>query len=953
MDSTLTRLKQDVYIAVLSIACAVLCVIGLWPYLNGTMVYDEFVVGPSTLMDGDKAKDLPAAYAFIGLTCLAFVLIRLGARYVQGCGVSAERVSLLLLFLVLPLIPLVGSVCAAGVFIFPDIWIVSMALVVLGLPFLIANRDAVGQAINDDVMLKQIILGCVFSVFSGFAVLIVASLSFPGMIYRVGLLPRLLFLCPLFLFLCRLGLIFIIRNGDKLSLRLRSWFIGTQALLPLLFLSLWPVRLNDNHEWLSYEVSLFLAVPTLLVVCIHVVSLIRHRKAVWQQAWFVSGWSLASIAVFVSSGKPRIPALSNDAFHFGEQLLPWYSWSQFNKIPFVDFFPFHGWMHFVAGGINSVMYSGGVGTHHDAVQFICAISAAICAVLVYRMAGACLSLYVAVYFIPNSFYAGRFMLVMPALLLLSLPRLISAPMLWVLCWGGLSLFLGLYNTVSGGSFVLATLPVTLWMLLSIWRSQRRSVVYLCVASCIGVSVLAIPLIREILLGYIQFILENRPSYGVVQGRPWSDSFDSTPFSEGLLSLSVFYELARHGWALFLLLAIYGVYMAFVSKAKRVMDSGFFLSLSAVLFLVLTSSYALGRIDTNSAGRHGTLTYMLLVLWLPLILTLRFRIKVSHILPVLLFLSGFMTEVMSMHSRWSLQQLYWQSFRLAEVPPGYEQLPVADGVLEGAYLTTAQRAEIAQHSDDLHTVLNDDQTYWDLTSRQAFYVYVNRPVPITHGAIANIDNQRKQSVVLDQIATAPPPAVWLHPRLIYDVDINLRSYPLYRFALLNYEVVDLGNSIFMVNQASPAYQLRLDQNDKIRLLNQIFPQRSLKKLPTVWGLSWNHLQRSAEQIQALLVEHPSESNRSIVEFRMTPISGIAADLVVLELASDGQHGVARLVYRSEFGMCEDVEFMVSDGIVIVPVGAFPDWLLAQELSQIRLVLPENISLLSAALWQRHL
>jgi len=84
------------------------------------------------------------------------------------------------------------------------------------------------------------------------------------------------------------------------------------------------------------------------------------------------------------------------------------------------------------------------------------------------------------------------------------------------------------------------------------------------------------------------------------------------------------------------------------------------------------------------------------------------------------------------------------------------------------------------------------------------------------------------------------------------------------------------------------------------------------------------------------------------------SGQDADLLVLEVARHGEalEADVELTWRSEPDVLpEPVRFRVRDGKLVVPLGSFPEWLLAAHIHELSLRLSGDYELASVEWWAR--
>ena len=103
---------------------------------------------------------------------------------------------------------------------------------------------------------------------------------------------------------------------------------------------------------------------------------------------------------------------------------------------------------------------------------------------------------------------------------------------------------------------------------------------------------------------------------------------------------------------------------------------------------------------------------------------------------------------------------------------------------------------------LMLALEPQETYLDLTGRNAHYFYFGRRMPIEVGAPYNLAHPEQQRRAVARLEAAPPPVALLEASN-FNFDGHtpaLRSHLLYRWAVSTYEPVLLGGHIFGVQPA---------------------------------------------------------------------------------------------------------------------------------------------------------
>jgi hypothetical protein len=965
----MARLRFDIRLLCWAVGVAATAVGLAWPHLGGALSYPEFVLGLHSWEMVNKQRDFWAFRLFVLVAITSFVVLALWTDWLnQRQKLLPGAVQQLLELSLFPLVIWLGVLLGGGHDPVPIGWVVAVFGGLL-LLFAFSLSSSHAQDVYDRALLPRLIAAMAFSFFSGLGAALCFSQMAPELARSARLVMAALVLGPPVL-VCLLGCGAIVRCGSRRDVL--RWvdrlLMLAQAGLPLLFFSLLPPRQLEGGMLLAYPWSW--RMPVLLVGFalwawwggVRVWTRWGKQNADGMTAAPLSFWSLVALAVFLTAGQPTGAAVWGDDFHLGEMLLPWQQWIDFGKVPFVDVVPFHGFMHFVAGALGHFFYGEGVmaGQYHIR-KLMYAVPIGLTVAGVYRLAGSKVALLVALFSLPISFYMGRLLWLAPLLFWLALPGGWQRPARWLTQWiCACALAVG-YNLVAGAALGVATLPFALWQAFRLWRDQRGLFLRFAGAvTALLLLVLALPLPRSVLVGYIRFVVENQAAYTVVRSIPWSMSWSLTPASSGLTGHVLVYELLRMLWIPVLVAIVLLVLCAGGAKSgRRPRAAWLFPGVSMALVLLMLSPYALSRIDAGSISRTGSIAFWSASLFLPVALAWYVgRIQLRHLL-VLAFVLSLYSESLGFADRFNPRYLFWRAYRDIHVPA--EAVYVHPGSTSLAHLDHTvvaqdQRTSWEAFQAALATVLPDGETYYDLTNRQLYYVLTQSEVPARYAAEASAVNGMHQESILRQLTARPPAAVYVAPIWPNDHTSNLRSYHLYRHVLLGYQLVQRGEHLFMVSPRSPAFSDRLPEADAVARLNALFAYSDLKQLPAAWGMSWMRLQGHAEAVGASTwtADAAAEDQRMYrIDLPEALRRGADADLLMLEVeAPAGYAGRGSLRWMEEWGgITQPPGFDVVADRLVLPVGAFPGWLCATNLYDVELTLPGTMDLKSVSWWRR--
>ena len=175
--------------------------------------------------------------------------------------------------------------------------------------------------------------------------------------------------------------------------RFRQLVIVMQGLAPWFFLILLPAPwMNQGHRFYGYPMkpAAWIAVGVLIIIAY--ADLIRR----WRFRPSSNGSSIGTafspmcligLLLFIKLGAVGVPIISQDDYHFGEFVLPWWSLSAYDMIPYWDFSPARGLVNYVSGFLSSVFYDGSAASISATVPFATAGYLVLCYPLIARSIG--------------------------------------------------------------------------------------------------------------------------------------------------------------------------------------------------------------------------------------------------------------------------------------------------------------------------------------------------------------------------------------------------------------------------------------------------------------------------------------------------------------------------------------------------------------------------------------
>jgi hypothetical protein len=639
-------------------------------------------------------------------------------------------------------------------------------------------------------------------------------------------------------------------------------------------------------------------------------------------------------AVYFAIPYERVPYLSWDHFHIGEQLLPWQQLLHFHSVPYVDFAPIHGLMSYAYGFLASAFLDGTSASFLEAQRLLVGIAVLATVWAARPLCGALLAVVCAIaVVIPWD----RDMFLAAAIFLLVNPKTFSQPVKWLLTWVGVCAFSLAFNVPAGAALTLsASVPaaclIVRWFRVGPHKFPYGKLAILAVLVTLTL-LFAFPTIR----GWIWFATDNAGTNVVAHGIRFRQSLGNLPTNGTFLDLlntkASVTALLREAWGL---VSIWGFCALFLQmrqpKAERKPEGILAAWFIAVLPLAL-SVYTFVRIDSYGLTRTGPVTIILLATVLP-VLTCRL---LPPFKPLPFLIAGYAMIAFFLPEQLlnNFENLRYKSATLMDTmtyPPNQSMVSGIDFGLPAIGRVSADPntlTEITKLKHALSLLLRPDETYLDLTNRQAWFYYLDLPVAQLYMPYVAA-SQKMQERVIGQWRADPAPAVLVAPAEVFDGGpASLRCYRLYRELVSKYSPLELDGFTFLVDPKRlpvPGYATPV----RMALLDSVFLVPDLSGLPSAWGKSWRWLEPRFKKAG----EARPESNAS---FNLEPLAltGAEADFAKVEFDLDAISGQPDPVITTSWTSAGEpnppkVRCTVRSSTVVLPLGAQPRWLLSDTL-----------------------
>ena len=950
--------------------------------------YSQLIVGNITWNRGLKQPDYVLLFSLISSFLLVYLgLYTLSQHICKSSGELAEfSFRQLLIYSLLPCGILLGEALGKTDDTFSEVALefllgsILLIFLAIGLATLLAFKrlpDISSQEYIETV--GGSLLFVFFSIFAGSAFSLAVGRIHPSwqpinlnQVLVVSEVGALLLWCPLLkIWLEPFRDLTVFRS----KLRFLLWVV--QAFLPLFFLVLLPTPWVIGKDKL-YGYSFTYALPLLVIVAVVIayVDWVRRFKSPVhlgsESSTFsaVSPVGLIGLLLYLKAVNVGAGAMLSDDYHWGEFLLPWWLLKNFGEIPFWDYEPARGLINYSVGLVANLFFGDTAAAFSVASVLGNALWILPYLSISFLMISKTIGLmpaFLACLLMPMGNNLSEIdCMTTVAVCSLGTAFFVKQWSRWLLTWGITSVAMLLFAPGQGGLLILSTLPIAAFALFQAVRKERKRLILNAVGGILVFLLLCLvtPL-GKMLVGAVRYGVEQSSINSVAHGIAWSLSVGSNPVLSYLL-----WEVIRTSWILVGMLSGLLLLRVFVDKTWAERHRYTVFGIPILLLTILFIPRAAGRIDPGGLSRLGLMSVWAICLLLPIVLITAYgqRRKALSLI-VVAFLGGILVGIPVPDS------IFGRPTRSIEV----KSLDYADSDRLGlpnlahTLIDPAHRDRLRAIKAVLDVVIDPGETYLDLTNHSADYFYLGYQPPIAAGAVYNMPHRNQQLRALQRLNAAPPPIVLASAdNILFDGGpVSLRAYLLYRYVVERYTPVKVEKFIYLVRSdrlqrliaqqpqsaRNTAATLNLDEDEKLKLLDQVFRVTDLQKIPRAWGESFKSLKsvlRAVKDINATTtvelhsVKKTGQSIYQIVgkdpfivfNVEKLNLNGRDAGVLAFDFSSDSRRAPVILeVYwgsRSTGAPSENtvVRFSAEQGKVIVPLDAVPRWLLAEGIKTIR-------------------
>lgn len=544
--------------------------------------------------------------------------------------------------------------------------------------------------------------------------------------------------------------------------------------LPLFFLTLYPSRIMlPSGEIIHYETTIYLKLVIFAATAYGILDVIKHFRffaigADWKRCF--SPFAVYGLVVALKVGNTIAPHISLDDYHFGEHLLGWWSYLK-GFVPYVDYVPAHGLLeNDLKSFLSYFLYDGTAASIGEAGRLEFAILGLIAFLSMYYFSGSLILAFSVILLL-----GGRltWFFFIPFICLWLSHSLRTQPGKWLSVWIVSAPFVILSIPPQGlllvGSFGPLAIKIA-WD--QIKAGDMESWRHLCLVALITIlTVVSTPLL-EMLLGAIRYVLENGPINQIAYGIPWAVSWGAG------IKAGFFFEAIRMSWVVIPLVCLYLIHNSW--RSLRDSSSLFYPALIFLFFSLSLIPYSMGRIDPSDISRPGLVSMFSWTILFPLLVWGSANITTR---PFVILVTVFISAGLGFGVT-SFSGLPSVAAQKITSPPLRDSIASGLPNIGRAYVEKGAWERIYRLNKLLNLRLASNETYLDLTSRNAHYFYLNRAPAMPITAPFNLASRAQQRRAVEILKASPPKLALLQAEnIVHDGGgLALRNPYLYHFVM---------------------------------------------------------------------------------------------------------------------------------------------------------------------------
>lgn len=925
-DTIIENKKVMIPLVTSIIVVASLLIVKLKEAFENTQEYYDIIVREVAIYNSNKTGELNAVWMafFVGIvSCLCVSMLFSRKKDKSFTKVEKKESGFLFWgYLFIPAIFLLLSDCRID----SSLW----GCVLLCLFLMAIEKKSIGGLLSKEGTL----LRC-FELYFLLYYALLACYTMSGFVGYGENISNILLLCVSIV----LGSIVIIVAARKKSyFILETIAIVTQLFLPLLLCG----SFVSNYFYMDSFVEIippvrFIAIMLIVILGLYLyqaVSIVKKKTT-----WILPTTIMVILAFHMANNASYI--YSSDFWHTGEELLPWQQIIELNQIPYKDYISESGLYPLFFGFIQNVLLSGRVLEYNFAWYLQYLFVGLLIGWLLYKFVKpefACL----AIVFLGTYDY-NRTLLLVPSIIILCIIAK-KDDLEWILAWVAISFLNGLYYPIYGAALLVATLPyalVRLYLLIKKkrFRDQLSKYKVFYAIILVGCIVCSIPLLFRMANNVLELSNQTKLADGitVIMHSRIPEGF--LPFlKDHFFMQNVLFATFEFGIPLiiviiYLILMINYLHVNKNSRIRALKSPAFILLLIGLVMLPITYTFGFVRMDNDwFLARTSVVLVWITGLFLPIFLFeygYKFLKKVTCyiLMGIGIFVTVYMVGIPAFNDYNKIKFTYM-------VDEDYQLIDTSNSTfskLGNGFIKNISKYILENTQIAMDTVLKDGEKVFLLSGNQAMYYILNQETYTPDAAIYAMADGKTQYRNIEVLEKEPP-------MLVQFDALSLKEYYIYHwFMERGYILYDQGGVIFLV-EPNRYEEISGNANEArtTMIKNCAFERyttHDLEGVCTAWGNSYDSLKDIFEVVEVYDGHDVklNSSNKYELVFD-TKVYGEKADFIYFELSVPDDLNNCTLIVRwsnEETGYSEEnyYRMQICNGKVLVPMGAVPSWLLA--------------------------
>ena len=653
---------------------------------------------------------------------------------------------------------------------------------------------------------------------------------------------------------------------------------------------------------------------------------------------------ISVITIFIYNSYSACPMFAQpDQHHHGEQMIPWQQVFEMGQKLYQDYTPVSGLFPMVIGFIQNNLLGGTISDYSPAVSIFMVLICMLTMYLLYEHVGGSFALVFSVLFCLPCY--NRQYLVLPLLLLLTLPALLAQKREWLLAWIMGSFLAGLYYPLFGAAVMFGMLPLAIVQFHAYLKQPRttKPVLVILEYMIVFVPILAcVPLLYRMFIHTLTYSNQTTLADGIALRGQSVPTF----FMPYLSQHATLQKLCYFGLRFSLPLIAVVLFCIMIFKAKQQLHR--LLYLSGAITLCVSYTYTLVRADTDVIlSRTSYILVALLGMYLPALLLRKkeggdvqpvsyptfLLIGLLVSLPSILYqnVSAVKTPAMWVYPNGESMLYFDDEAKLFDAYDVHELfvksedtgLSTEDKARLGSGFMVKDQLDYVKHYRkiiDKCSAFSDDLTYYGFDG-QGFYAYLGVKCCYS-GYIPAAKGYNAQQVIIQKMKETRP--------IVFLLD-EQSNYYIYYYVMTNDYVYDEEDDCYYPQELYQKLYPKRKLPAQTRAFDTISPTE-LGNVPDSFGKSFDTLKPLMTKESEFTFHFPgTDYDMLYIKLDTSSILDAAAaagvtapNAVTVDFAADGER------YPGSHITCH-----IGDGTLLIPVGMNACWLQAKDISHISL------------------